>query len=667
MQSSSQPPERPTDRIAKALCSLSLRQRLIATTLLVEVLMLAILVGNSVRLIHEHLLRQAEARIAANEVAFKPGAAAMMAVGDYASLRDLLDGWQEAGDIVYLAVTDRSGRIVANSGWEPAQPLPAPHLTHSGVAHIAFEIDYLGQAYGQLHYGLSMDFLAEARAQLFTQSVAIASIEVVASLLLLSLIAYLLTRRLDAMIAATDRIAAGEYDIRLPANGKDEVSRLAANFNGMAHAIALRIEELRFQARHDALTGLHNRRAFEEELTEALKRRGDEPLYVLYIDLDQFKTVNDSCGHTAGDLLLRQVTGLLMQERRHGFIARLGGDEFGLILQAIDEPTVRAHGTRIIDTIRHVSFVWEGRCFHIGASIGVARADAQHDTVTGLLIAADTACYAAKERGRGRVELYAPGDDWFQRRQAEFAILPRITQALDEGGFVLYHQRIRPLLAAGPDAAEVLVRMLDAQDQIIGPAHFIPAAERYNLMPYLDRWVIDAVCAQMAAWQRAGRAFPFAYLAINLSGTSLDDDELVPYIAGKLAEYGIDARRLCFEITESCAVSNPGRALEFIAAARQWGAILALDDFGSGLSSFGYLKQFRVDSLKIDGQFVRQALSDASDRAVLEAMVRLARAHDLRTTAEYVAEPALIALMRDLGIDCAQGYAIHEPSPLAEV
>lgn len=644
----------------------TLRQRLILATLLVEAIMLAILVGNGVRLINEHLLRQLEVRIAANEVAFRSGAAAMMAVGDYASLRDLLDGWKESGDIVYLVVTDRSGRIVASSGWDITQPLPEPRLNESGIAHIAFEIAYLGQHYGRLHYGLAIDFLSRAREDLFVQSLLIAMVEIVASLLLLSFIAYLLTRRLEQMIAASDRISAGEYDIRLPVTGSDEVARLAVNFNAMAQAVAMRVEALNFQARHDSLTGLHNRRAFEEELGQALQ--SGDPLYVLYIDLDQFKTVNDSCGHAAGDLLLGQVTQLLIQERAYGFVARLGGDEFGLILRGVSEEEARAHGERIVEQIRALSFVWEGRTFHLGASIGLARADSQNDTVTSLLIAADTACYAAKERGRGRVEVYSPADDWFLRRQEEFLILPQITEALDDGRFVLYHQRILPINSpTAPAPAEVLLRMLDEQGGLISPARFIPAAERYNLMPHLDRWVIDAALRQMALWRQNGRSLPFAYLAVNLSGASLDDADLVRYIGEKLAEHDVAGGQLCFEITESCAVNNPDRAQAFIAAARQWGSRLALDDFGSGLSSFGYLKRFCVDTLKIDGQFVRHALQDHSDQAVIEAMVHLARAYGLSTTAEYVAEPGLIELLRRLGVDAAQGYAIHQPSPLAEV
>jgi diguanylate cyclase (GGDEF)-like protein len=434
----------------------------------------------------------------------------------------------------------------------------------------------------------------------------------------------------------------------------------------MAKAVELRIDELRFQARHDSLTGLHNRRAFEEELGKALSARNGSDLFVLYIDLDQFKAVNDTCGHAAGDVLLRQVTGFLMEQRAYGFVARLGGDEFGLILVGVGEERARELGQQIVDGIHRLAFAWEGRVFHIGASVGVARADIHLNSVTGLLIAADSACYAAKEWGRGRVGVYRDSDDWFQRRREEFAVLPRIAEAIEKGRFVLYHQRIRSLRPGSDDHAEALVRMLDSDGSLLPPGRFIPAAERYNLMPGLDRWVIDAALRQMSLWHQSGRPQPFGQLSINLSGASLDDTDLPRYLTEKIAEHGVDPRRLCIEITESCAVANPERALEFVDMTRGMGIALSLDDFGNGLSSFGYLKRFKADYLKIDGQFVSNLEQDATDRAVVEAMVSLARAHKLRTIAEFVATPTLIDVVAELGVDYAQGYAVHLPAPLRD-
>lgn len=645
----------------------SLRFRLLVASLAVEALMLALLVGNGLRLIQDHLVRQAESRIAAIELAYKTAVAGPLAARDYATLRDILDGWQKAEDVRYLVVTDPAGRVLAAAGWSEGTVLPPPSTAFrtGETHHVVFSAEFLGQVYGYVHYGLSLGFLDSARRDLFTQSLLIALAEIGLSFLLLSLIAYWLTRRLVELTAASSRVAAGEYDVRLAADGRDEVATLAANFNAMARAVETRVHELRFQARHDSLTGLHNRRAFEEELAAALQGRNDRPLFVLYIDLDQFKAVNDACGHVAGDLLLQKVTGFLMEQRAYGFVARLGGDEFALILADLDAAAVLGHARRIIDGIRRLDFVWEGKNFGIGASIGIAQASAELDSVTGLLIAADSACYAAKERGRHRAELYRPDDHWYQKRQEEFLMLPLVTEAIADGRFELHHQRIRPLRSACGDHAEVLVRMRDPAGGLIAPARFIGVAERYNLMPYLDRWVLDATLRQIAAWRAVGRALPFHHLSVNLSGATLDDVELPRYLEEKLAEHAVDPHQLCFEITESAAIADPDRACQFIDMARRVGAAISLDDFGSGLSSFGYLKRFRVDYLKIDGQFVKHLDRDASDRSVVEAMVSLARAHGLRSVAEYVATPELLELVQKLGVDFAQGYAVHQPSPLA--
>lgn len=645
----------------------SLRFRLLLASLAVEVVMLALLVGNSLRLIEHHLVEQAQSRIAGIELAYTTAVAAPLAARDYATLRDILDGWLKAKDIPYIVVTDPAGRILAAAGHPAGAALPPPSSTFTtgDIHHVSFTVEFMGQRYGQVHYGLSLAFLDAARSELFTQSALIAAGEIALSFLLLTLIGFWLTRRLVELTEASSRVAAGEYDIRLKVEGEDEVATLAQNFNDMAGAVENRVHALRFQARHDSLTGLHNRRAFEDELGVALARRRGDALFILYIDLDQFKAVNDSCGHVAGDLLLQRVTAYLMEQRTVGFVARLGGDEFALILEGGDADHALAHARRIITDIRRIDFTWEGQSFGVGASVGVAQASDAIDSVTGLLIAADSACYAAKERGRHRAELFRPGDDWYRRRQDEFDILPRITEALEDNRFVLHHQRIQPLHGDTGMSAEVLVRMRDTDGSLIQPARFIPAAERYNLMPFLDRWVLANTMQQMAAWRDGGRSRPFHHLSINLSGATLDDTDLPRYLDQQLAEHAIDPRHLCFEITESAAIADPDRALDFIDNVRQLGAAVSLDDFGSGLSSFGYLKKFRVDYLKIDGQFVKNLDQDASDRAVVEAMVSLSRAHGLRTVAEYVATPEVLVVANQLGVDFVQGYAIHEPSPLA--
>jgi EAL domain-containing protein (putative c-di-GMP-specific phosphodiesterase class I) len=245
----------------------------------------------------------------------------------------------------------------------------------------------------------------------------------------------------------------------------------------------------------------------------------------------------------------------------------------------------------------------------------------------------------------------------------------KINRCIENDKFILYYQPIVPLIPEKgyTPKVEILLRLVNEDGSISRPGDFIPAAERYNLMPGLDRWVIDAALRQMNLWHRSGRPLPFGQLSINLSGASLDDTDLPRYLTEKVAEHGVDPRRLCIEITESCAVANPERALEFVDMIRGMGIALSLDDFGNGLSSFGYLKRFKADYLKIDGQFVCNLEHDATDRAVVEAMVSLARAHNLRTIAEFVATPALIETVASLGVDYAQGFAVHLPAPLSEV
>lgn len=643
----------------------SLRRRLLMASLAVEVLMLALLVANSVRLVQHHLLDQTDARMSAIELAYKTAVSGPLAARDYATLRDILDGWRRAEDVTYIAVTDPAGKILAASGWDAARPLPAPAKTvePGSVLHVAFPVEYLGQTYGGVQYGLSTSFLAAARRELFTQSVSIALVELVSSFVLLSVLAFWLTRHLEALTVASGRIAEGEFGTRIRIPAKDEVGALAANFNAMAEAIESHVAELAFEANHDSLTGLHNRRAFENELRRILADRVNQPLFILYLDLDQFKVVNDTCGHAAGDLLLQTLARSL--HRHPGFLARLGGDEFGVILDGYEQSDALSCAQAMIEDVRARPFVWEGRTFRLGASVGMVQATDHLDTVAALLIAADTACYAAKERGRNRVEIFAPDSTYFRQRRQEFESLPDITAALQEGRFVLYHQRIRSLRPGTPDHAEVLVRMRDRGGALIPPGRFIPAAERYNMMGFIDRWVIEASLRQMDLWAGGVRPLPFDHVAINISGATLADEDLPRFLQDCLALHPVDPKRLCFEITESSAIANLEPALEFIARVRQMGAAVALDDFGSGLSSFGYLKRFRADYLKIDGQFITNLDKDPTDVAVVEAMVRLARAHGLKTIAEFVATPSLLAAVQGLGIDFAQGYAVHEPSPLA--
>ncbi|GHT90885.1 hypothetical protein AGMMS49545_05590 [Betaproteobacteria bacterium] len=428
-------------------------------------------------------------------------------------------------------------------------------------------------------------------------------------------------------------------------------------------------EELAYQAIHDPLTGLFNRRAFERQLQQSLElyKHERQAVSILYLDLDQFKVVNDTCGHSAGDQLLIGLTKMLQNQIEQGFLARLGGDEFGILIRNCDETEVMRRARQIIDEIRAYTFTYGGRSFRIGASVGVVRAGPGMDNFTDILMAADTACYAAKEHGRNRVELYTETDEYFRVRQEDFRSIGHITTALAEGRFLLYFQRLEPLREGAPRHIEILIRLRDFLGNIQSPARFIAAAERFNQMPYIDRWVVENVCQQLAAWREQGKATGIERYAINVSGASLSDHEFPDYVRNQINRYNIDPATLCFEITESCAVGQLTQALSFIDQMRALGAALSLDDFGSGLSSFGYLKQFKVNYLKIDGQFVKNIDHDTSDYAVVRAMVQLAQAHGLKTVAEFVCSEAIYDLVNELGVDYAQGYICHIPEPLVNL
>lgn len=647
----------------------SLRAKLLLASVLIETVMLALLVANSTRLIDHHLSAQLDARVEAVELAYKTAVAVPLASRDYATLRDILDGWRKAKDISYLAVTDPDGRILASSGWPPSEALPLVNRMEGQVRHVRFPVDYLGQVYGHVHYGMSTAFMDAAKTELLWQSGLIALAEIVLSLILLSIIGYLLTRHLVSLAKASISVAHGHYEERMKITGEDEVAVLAQNFNAMTDAVKSRIADLSHQASHDSLTGLYNRRAFEAHLESVLDEPGidDDPLTLLYLDLDQFKVVNDTCGHAAGDELLIRLTKMIEMRFPYGFLARLGGDEFGIVMRGCDLPEARRRAGQLIEEICAFPFSWDDRSFRLGASIGIVRSGPDMHNVTDLLIAADTACYAAKEHGRNRVEVYTPSDEWYRQRSEDFRTMPQVTLALAEGRFLLFHQRIEPLKPGLPLIAEVLLRLADPLGKINSPSRFIATAERYNLMPYIDRWVVENVCRYVSEWQQSGQPFPFGHLAVNVSGASLGLADFPTFVRQQIEHYAIDPALLCFEITESCAISNVDQALDFIEQMHAIGSTLSLDDFGSGLSSFGYLRRFKVDFLKIDGMFVKNIDQDSSDHAIVEAIVQLARVHGLATIAEFVCNPAVDRSIQLIGVDYAQGFIRHVPEPLPTI
>ena len=425
--------------------------------------------------------------------------------------------------------------------------------------------------------------------------------------------------------------------------------------------------KITWQATHDALTGLVNRREFERRVELALKSaeidRKEHAL--LYLDLDQFKIINDTCGHVAGDELLRQLTRLLQSLlRRHDTLARLGGDEFGVLLENCPvEPALRIAET-LRAAVRDLRFAWESRVFKVGVSIGLVSFGDEGLSRGELLKIADAACYIAKDQGRNRVHVYRTEDDAVGRRRREMSWVNRLQKAMAERRIVLYSQEIAPL-AAGPAQGphcELLMRLIDEEGGLVAPMAFIPAAERFHMMGEIDRHVVKLAFSYWSRTHAADRSPPL--YAINLSGASIGDEGFLPFVREQLALYGVPGRFVCFEITETSAIANLGNASAFIGALKQLGCRFALDDFGSGMSSFGYLRHLAVDFLKIDGSFVKDIAEDPIDHAMVEAINRIGHVMGIRTIAEWVENDAVLEKLRGIGVDYVQGYGIGRPRPL---
>jgi len=425
---------------------------------------------------------------------------------------------------------------------------------------------------------------------------------------------------------------------------------------------------LSYHASHDILTGLVNRREFESRLERALKSaRARESSYALcYLDLDQFKIVNDSCGHTAGDALLGQLGALLKSKIRwRDTLARLGGDEFGILLEScsLEEALTTAESLR--SAISEYRFVWDDRTFRLGASIGIVPISADNEDVAALMSAADSACQAAKEAGRDRIHSFQENDIDLMRRRREMQWAARINNALEEDRFEIFRQTIRPLHADEHGAHyEILLRMRDESGAIVAPGLFIEAAERYSLTPNIDRWVIRNTFRWLVS--EADERERLALCSINLSGQSLGDEKFLPFVVEQFQSSGLDATKICFEITETAAIASYSQANRFINALKELGCMFALDDFGTGLSSFGYLKHFPVDFLKIDGSFVKEILHDPIDREMVRSINEIGHLTGKRTIAEFAENDEIITMLRGMGVDYAQGYGVSEPRRVTE-
>ena len=436
--------------------------------------------------------------------------------------------------------------------------------------------------------------------------------------------------------------------------------------------LRLLARRLRYQASHDSLTNLINRSEFERNVRKAIlnAKTKQKQSSLIYLDLDRFKMVNDLYGHAAGDELLIQFSNLVKSKLRGtDILARLGGDEFALLLSgcALQEAEEKAH--EILQTIQEYKFIWEQKSFNVEASIGVAEINKKCFDLSYVLSSVDSACYLAKESGRNCVRVFREGDVDINRRRGQERWLQRFDKALNEGRLVVTAQSIINIKAnkgaqANKNGFEILIRMKDDNGRLVPPNAFLPAVERYNRAPKLDRWIIDNVLLLLS--DNRDVLSQIDKCSINLSGQSIASEGFLPFIMAKLNEYEIEPSKICFEITETAAIANLDQATSFVQSLKDLGCYFALDDFGSGLSSFAYLKTLPVDYLKIDGMFVKDIHNDDVSRAMVKAINEMGHVLGKETIAEYVENENILNILKDIGVDYAQGFHAGRPEPILD-
>ncbi|MEA3275114.1 MAG: EAL domain-containing protein [Pseudomonadota bacterium] len=464
-----------------------------------------------------------------------------------------------------------------------------------------------------------------------------------------------------------------EYAIQnsvAPIRNRDgEVLGVVLVFNDVTEARRM-AREMSHQATHDVLTGLVNRREFEHRLRRILKtsRKENVEHALCYLDLDQFKVINDTCGHTAGDEFLRQLgQSLQRQVRERDTLARLGGDEFGALLEHCPLQQARRVADALRQAVEDFRFFWEGKGFRVGVSIGLVPITQVSENLTAVLRAADSACYAAKEMGRNRIHLYHEDDAGLTRPRGEMQTVTQIIRALEDDRFHLLFQPLVPINDHVHEGThyELLLRMSDEHGRVALPGTFLPTAERYNLSTKLDHWVTSKAFEWLA--DHPDHLQQLSLCAINLSGLSLGNEEFLDFVAKTFKENRVLPQKICFEVTETAAIANLSGATRFLKALKSYGCQFALDDFGSGMSSFSYLKNLPVDYLKIDGVFVKDIVDDPIDLAMVKSIHEIGRAMGKLTIAEYVENKAILGKLQEIGIDYAQGYYIGRPQPIEEL
>ncbi|SDK18055.1 diguanylate cyclase (GGDEF) domain-containing protein [Methylophilus rhizosphaerae] len=525
--------------------------------------------------------------------------------------------------------------------------------------------------------------LIEDHRQAFIRNVGYITLALMICAILVYWVSRSISQPIREMTSALKRFVVGEQPVGQVRNSLPEIKSLQTTINeisremqhveaDMRHRIQDAQAQLRYQARHDALTGLVNRQELERRLQQALEdvKQHRANHVFCYMDLDQFRVINDTCGHLAGDEMLRQISMILSQRiRAEDTFARLGGDEFGLLLSYCQVEKAIEIAAQLRQMVEAFRFMHEDRLFQTGISIGVVEITPDLKDVGQITRHADAACYVAKDNGRNQIHLFHSEDDVLLKRHVEMEWVSRINEAIEHNDFVLYCQGIFPLQQKDlPPFYEILIRKRDEHGGIIPPAEFLPSAERYHLMTKIDRWVIQHAFMALQPLFKAqpASAQPFI-VSINLSGMSLGDASLLPYIKNCFTTYQIPPGHVCFEVTETSAIINIDNTIKLINELKQMGVRFMLDDFGSGMSSFSYLKHLPVDFLKMDGAYVRDITSSKVDLAMAKAIQSVAQSMEIKTIAEYVEDQATLDCLKEMGVAYAQGFYLNKPMPLNDV
>jgi diguanylate cyclase (GGDEF)-like protein len=634
----------------------------------------------------DSMLRQSEQDWHAHLTSVAEGLIPMLLENQLANVYENLDALLKQNQTwLSIKLTNSSGKRL----YPLANP-PNPDRFPPHVQTWRLPVGFVGSALAQLEVTRNISPLLTEIGNLEERlSFVLLFLLIVFALLTGSVLEWQVRRRLKKLSQAANRLSAGDYTAALPQQSSDIIGELTSAFRSMRHELAAHHRQLQgeidnhrltaealeeekervsYQATHDPLTGLINRREFERRLAVMLHQSKQDDCHhvLLYLDLDQFKIVNDTCGHVAGDALLQQLQHALKDRiRQNDCLARLGGDEFGVLLNHCNLDDALKVAETLRKAIQDFRFVWEDMSFTVGVSIGAVGIDRHSGGIGNLLSAADSACYMAKERGRNRVQLYRKTDEDLARQHGEMLWITRLTEALNHNKLELF---CHPIIAISPSEPkqphyEILLRMRMENGDLTPPGAFIPAAERYNMITLLDRWVVDHAFDYLQQRQQGKKI----RLSINLSGKSLGDLVLLEHIENRLKNGDVGDNEICFEITESAAIISLSAARHFMECLKVLGCYFSLDDFGRGMSSFFYLKALPVDYLKIDGSFIREIVSDPVARAMVNAINQIAHTMQLKTIAEYVESQSILDELLIMEIDYVQGFHFCTPFPITEL